>query len=106
MATAWGARRLGRHFSTSLRGALNHWGNIDGMDSAPSVDPAVVPTARTDLRGGSRFDVGVGVNYYIPSAKGLRFAAEGIFPIYQKLDGPQLKTDWTIVLGVQIVPIS
>ncbi len=32
---------------------------------------------------------------------GFRLAAEGIVPFYQKLDGPQLETDWVLMLGAQ-----
>ncbi len=63
----------------------------------------MVPTARPDLRGGSRVDVGVGVNVYIRKGllKATRLAIEGMVPIYQDLDGPQLETDWIVTGGIQ-----
>ncbi len=102
-ATAWGARRLGRHLSLSLRLDGLRVENVEGADPAPSVNPVVVPTARTDLRSGTRLDGGVGINVYLPRAKGLRFAAELLGPLVQDLSGPQLETDWTLILGSQIV---
>ena len=106
MGTAWGAWRFNSNLSASLRWELSAWGDVEGMDPAASVNPAVVPTARTDLRSGTRVDVGPGVNLYIPAVDGLRFAGELLLPVYQDLDGPQLETDWTLVVGAQIVPVS
>jgi hypothetical protein len=105
-ATAWSALRMGSRASISLRTALAMWGDIDGQDPAPSVNPAVVPTARTDLRGGTRLDLGAGINVHLPGAKGLRFALEVLAPLYQSLHGPQLETDVMVVAGVQVVPVA
>lgn len=102
--TFWGARRLGEHFSVSVRGLLRRNENISGAD--PALNPMMVPTADPELRAGTYFDGALGVNYSLPSAKGLRFAVEGLLPLYQNLDGPQLKTNWTIVAGIQLVPVK
>lgn len=103
--TAWWARLLGRHVSAALRVQGTRTGNIDGMDEAPSVNPAVVPTARTDLRAGTVLEGGPSFNLYIPQARAFRIAGELLLPLYRDLDGPQLENDWTLVLGVQVVPI-
>jgi hypothetical protein len=103
-ATAWLGVPVAHNLSFSARGALSSWGDIDGMESAASVNPSVVPTARTDLRGGTRFDAGVGVNWYAHRPSGLRFAAELLKPVYQKLHGPQLETDLVLHFGIQLVP--
>ena len=42
---------------------------------------------------------------YLPQASAFRVAVEGLVPIHRDLDGPQLETDWTLVVGVQVVPI-
>jgi hypothetical protein len=105
LGTFWAARTFGRYLSASLRPAGQATGDIDGADPAPSVDPAVVPTARTDLRGGTRLDAGLGLNIYVPQASAFRIALEGLMPVYQNLDGPQLETDWTVVIGLQLVPV-
>jgi hypothetical protein len=104
-ATSWVGVPLAKDLSLSARGVFARWGDIDGMDSAGSVNPMVVPTARTDLRGGKRFDVGGGINWYVHRKSGLRLAAEILKPVYQDLNGPQLENDWTLVLGVQVVAI-
>jgi hypothetical protein len=103
--TAWGARNLHRHVSASVRLTGSTVGNIDGSDSAPSVNPAVVPTARTDLRGGDTLEGGFGLNLYIPKLNAFRLAIEGMMPLYRNLDGPQLENDWTLTVGLQVVPI-
>ncbi|MCG8469087.1 MAG: transporter [Gemmatimonadetes bacterium] len=103
--TFWWGRLLGRNLSAALRVQATNTGDIEGADAAPSVDPAVVPTARTDLRSGTTVEAGLGVNLYFPRAKAFRIAGEFLVPLVRDLDGPQLETDWTFVLGLQVVPI-
>ena len=75
------------------------WENIDGAD--PELNPATVPTADPNLRGGESVDLLLGINFYQPKGKfkGHRFAIEAGAPIYQSLDGPQLETDLLFSLG-------
>jgi hypothetical protein len=100
-ATAWGARRISHVVSTSLRLAWASWGNIHGAN--PSLNPAMTPAADPNLRGGSRLNAGLGVNLLGRGGfvKGQRLAAEFLVPLYQDLDGPQLKTDWVLIGGWQ-----
>ena len=102
-ATGWVGVPASKNVSFSIRGVVSSWGDVKGSDSAPSVNPSVVPTARTDLRGGTRFDAGIGANWYVYRPAGLRFAAELLTPLYQDLHGPQLENDYTLVVGMQIV---
>ena len=104
--TAWWARLLGRNVSAGVRLVATRTGNIDGRDAAPSVNPQVVPTARTDLRAGTVVEGGLSLNLYIPRAKAFRIAGEVLLPLVRDLEGPQLETDLTFVLGLQVVPIS
>lgn len=99
--TGWTARKLNDNVSLSLRLDGETWEDYDGAD--PALNPAVIPTADPDLRGGTRLDVGVGLNTYFPDSflPGGRLAAEFEFPVYQSLDGPQLETDWQFTVGVQ-----
>ncbi|MFQ5656775.1 MAG: transporter [Candidatus Methylomirabilales bacterium] len=89
--------------SPSIKIDAKIWENIDGAD--PDLNPAVVPTADPDRRGGERVDLLFGISLYVPRGdlKGLRFAIEGGVPIYQSLDGPQLETDWLLTVGAQYV---
>lgn len=101
-ATAWGSYDWSPWSGNSLRLAYSNLGNIDGADNR--LNPMTIPTARTDLRGGQRIDLGVGMNFYVPSETdlaGLRIALEVLIPLYQDLDGPQLETDVKFVTGLQ-----
>ena len=99
--TGWTARKLNDNLSLSLRLDGETRENYDGADSA--LNPAVIPTADPDLRGGTRLDLGLGLNVYFPEGflPGGRLATEFEFPIYQSLDGPQLETDWQFTIGIQ-----
>lgn len=99
--TGWVAYGWTPAVSTSLRLAAASWGNIDGQDKqlSPTMSPAADPRAQ----GGDRVDVGVGANFYVPEGplRGHRLGLEVLLPVAQRLDGPQLETDWAAVLGWQ-----
>ena len=103
--TTWGARKLAPWISASLRLEANTWGDVSGASPAFAgpVNMRMVPTVFTDLRGGSRVDAGVGLNTVINQGtlKDLRIAVEGMVPVSQNLDGPQLETDWQFLVGLQ-----
>lgn len=99
--TTWGARKWADWISTSLRVAAEVVDNVDGAD--PLLNPASVPTADPDRRGGTRVDILGGVNLIGTAgvARGQRLFIEFGIPIYQNLDGPQLETDWLLTVGLQ-----
>lgn len=99
--SSWGAYQIQEWISASLRTRLQRWGNIDGAD--PRLNPNSVPTADPDRRGGTRLDLGLGINLYAPSGtlQGGRLAAEFLVPIYQDLDGPQLEVNPHWIFGWQ-----
>ncbi len=99
--TAWLARAFGQQWSTSLRLAGTAWEDVEGR--ADELNPRMIPTADPDLRAGERVDALVGVNYYLPGGMlaGSRLALEAGAPVYQRLDGPQLETDWMLTGGLQ-----
>jgi len=92
----WIARRWSEWLSSSLRLTGEVVENIDGADQR--LNPAVVPTADPDLRGGEILSVNLGVNVMVPSGPlmGTRFAVEGGLPVLQRLDGPQVERDYTV----------
>lgn len=99
--SAWLQRKWTDALSASVRINAQRWGDIDGAD--PDLNPMMIPTADPDLRAGTRADLLLGVNYYARNGvmKGHRFALELGKPVYQKLDGPQLETDWLFTAGWQ-----
>lgn len=100
--TAWFGVRASDRVSFSVRGKFQRWKDFSGVDSA--LNPMMVPTARTDLRGGKRFDVPVGINYWVNSGalSGFRVLAEYDFPVWQDLNGPQLKSTGVFTVGAQL----
>ena len=100
--TAWFAVRATDRLSVSVRAKAQQWDDFSGADSA--LNPMMVPTARTDLRGGKRVDVPVGINYWINSGAlaGLRILGEYDIPVMQDLSGPQLKSGGMFTVGAQL----
>ncbi|MCB2081695.1 MAG: transporter [Rickettsiales bacterium] len=99
--TGWVARNLNNYTSLSFRLDGNAWGNVHGRDR--ELNPMMAPSTRTDLRGGERVDALVGINLYQPKGPWAqhRLAAEFGVPLYQRLNGPQLETDYRLMLGWQ-----
>ncbi len=93
---AWVSRRLTRMTSLTAQIQGFIWGNIDGAD--PQLNPAIVPTADPNRRGGKRVDFVLGWDLYAPEGrfKGNRLAIEAGVPMYQSLDGPQLENEWRL----------
>ncbi len=100
--TTWAARQLTDYVSASVRFDGKIWGDISGEDA--ELNPAITPTARTDIRGGERIDLLVGFNIFAPQKAftSNKLAIEAGIPIYQRLDGPQLATDYRLTIGWQV----
>ncbi|TVQ00299.1 MAG: hypothetical protein EA359_16045 [Balneolaceae bacterium] len=88
-------------FSPLFRIDFNHRGNIIGRD--PRLDPSIDPARDPNMQGGQRLDAGLGLNLYVRqgSLRGVRFAFEGLLPLYQNLEGSQMATSFTGVFGIQ-----
>lgn len=100
--TSWVAFPWTSWISTSARVAVNWWSNYGGDERRPP-PPPTIPTARPDLRGGTAVALLGGINLYLPLGPlgRHRFAIEAGGPVEQWLDGPQLETDWRVVVGWQ-----
>lgn len=102
-SSVWAARKWCQGFSTSLRLNATAWDDIHGAD--PEVDGVPVPTADEERRSGERVDFLIGANIFVPKSKGFtgkenhRLSIEFGLPIHQRLDGPQLETDWPLMVG-------
>ncbi len=99
--TAWAQWSWLDWLSTSFRIKGSVWADYSGAD--PLLNPAQIPTADPDLRGGSEIDLAPGVNVVVPLGPlgEHRLAAEVLLPVYRNLDGPQLENDWMVVVGWQ-----
>ena len=97
----WIAAKAGDNLSISVRleGVLVD--KIDGVSTA--INPMMVTTADTSNSGGTFINSGLGLNYMIlnGSLKGLRFASEISTPLYQDLNGIQLKQNYNLTFGLQ-----
>lgn len=99
-ATVWAAKPVSRALSLSARLAGRETTNYDGEDEDLEVSNTnFITTGETNLRGGTRADVGLGVNWSVGG--GVRLALEALYPFYQDLDGPQLESDGMVLVGVQ-----
>jgi len=97
-ATMWGSYLFTPAVSVSARLSGEHEGKIDGRDTA-IMGPS--QAADPDNYGGNRVLAGLGINTVVTGGtfKGHRFSAEVTTPIYQNLNGPQLKRDTAFILG-------
>ena len=87
----WLSRRLTDWASASVRLNGHVWGNIFGADQR--LNTALVPTNVPSLQAGQRMSILFGMNFMIPNGilRGQLLGIEGGIPIYQSLDGPQLR---------------
>ncbi len=101
--TVWGAVELADWISVSLRTEWQQNLNIRGRDESSSLVPSMVPTADPGRRAAQRLDLLAGVNLVLPKGPlaGIRWAIEAGLPVYERLDGPGLETDWLMTVGVQ-----
>ena len=111
----WAAHRINSYFSVSARLAYQRWKRIDGGDAEldaqnqlwiDAVGKAFDPGFESYYQGGSRLDIPIGLNVYLPEGSrfaGHRLSVEYIHPVSHNYDGPQLGMDWGIVAGWQVV---
>ncbi|MEO1934753.1 MAG: hypothetical protein ABGX04_08235 [Myxococcales bacterium] len=99
-ASAWGGIGLYRSLRASLRMDLQKQNNIriHGTDNIDLLDD---PSDNAKARGGLRLSISPGLTMEVPHTKHQRLAIEFGLPFYQKLDGPQLKRDWSVKAGWQ-----
>ncbi len=100
-AVVWGAVKVSEllSFSTSL--SYFDVQEIDGADER--LNPMMMPLFNSINSGRSQLDIGFGSNLYISkgSLKNLRFGAEVKLPLYQDVNGIQMRNKVLGVFGVQ-----
>ena len=97
----WLGVRLSDWFSLEATLGYLSMGDINGSD--PNLNPMMVITADTQNSGGNFLNSGLGFNIYVPDGalKDVRFGFEFGYPLYQNLNGIQLKNRETVTLGLQ-----
>ena len=100
-ATTWIAKRLNKSFSISTRLDYNKKEAIEGVDKVLNVN--LIPTADGSLYNSQRLDALLGTNFVAQRGflKGHRFAVEFGVPLYERVDGPMLETDYKLTAGWQ-----
>jgi hypothetical protein len=93
---AWAKYAFAPNGVATSRIAYTMWGRVKGAD--PQLDPTMSPDADANAQGGIRTDFFVGVSAF--TNNGWLFSAEIGVPLYQSLNGPQMKTTSLINLGV------
>lgn len=98
-ATSWLSYQPHEAVTTSIRLEGKTVGDIHGRDT--ELNANMVPTARADLRGGEIISGYAGVIYAGDKGvlSGQEFSIEFGMPVYQRLDGPQLETDYRLTAG-------
>ena len=98
--TAWAQYQLAPWISIGTRILARTQDSIDGID--PRIK-GPVQTADPDFQGGDRVDWGGSINLIGQPGEfcGHRLAFEYMQPIHQDLNGPQLETDYTFMVGWQ-----
>ncbi len=96
--SAWGSYLIHPAVSVSGRITAEKESQIDGIDTQIV---APVQTADPDNFGGKRVSASLGLNTVVPDGvlKGHRFSVEGTLPVYQNLNGPQMKRDTAVMFG-------
>ena len=99
--TSWIARNINDYSSLSVRLDYNKVKDIEGADSTSA--PSAIVTWDSSLQSREVLDILFGVNIIAlgDDFGGGRLAFEFGMPIYQKIDGPALKNDYKIILGLQ-----
>ncbi len=99
-ATAWTSYRPAQWISLSGRAKFRTMGRVSGIDAA-IMGP--VQTANPDFQGGERIDLMAGANFVAThgALAGHRIGIELGKPVYQNLNGPQMKGNWMLTLGWQ-----
>ena len=94
-ASSWMAAELGDWLSLSARLGWAKTENIKGADPALATPAATdfSPLNAANRQGGTRVEMGPGLNLLLPIWGGQRFSFEALFPLYQSVDGPQLAPD-------------
>ena len=96
---AWVEKDLNEYASLSLRVNGEIREKIEGRDN--ELNPQMVPTSRPELSGGKSISGFAELNLNKPQGvfSGNSLSVGIGWPLYQKLDGPQLKSSYSLILS-------
>ncbi|MHB1948632.1 MAG: transporter [Gammaproteobacteria bacterium] len=100
----WCVRQLTNWVSLSAGARGEIWGNIHGAD--PQLDPMDEPSKDPNLQGGKLLNALFGVNFHPHNwfFNGQKFSIQADVPVWQSLDGPQLKRSFAVHIAWQWQP--
>ena len=100
-ATIWSAFKVSKKLSLST--SINYYKlkNLEGYDS--DLNSMMNPLVNSINSGRSQIDFGIGSNYIIPSTSlnKLRLSIQASYPLYQNVNGIQMKNTWSGVFGLK-----
>jgi hypothetical protein len=98
--TGYGEYGVGHGVFLSARLIQEYAGKIDGRDENIN---GTSPTTDPDNYGGWKTSTGLGMTYAFPKGplQGNNLGAEFVVPVYQNLNGPQLKDNWGVWAGIR-----
>lgn len=91
-ANIWAGRDVTKKLRATLRLQATNEADYHGQN--PRLNTAMIPTADSQLRGRTRIDVFPGLDYLLTDSH--RLAVELGLPAYEKVDGINLETDYTL----------
>lgn len=100
-ATLWSSYRWINNVSTSLKVNYNYQRDMNGSDD--QMNRRMSPAMDSYNKGHQKLNLGLGMNLinYNKIMTNHRLGIEGIFPIYQRYKGIQMKETYKLVIGWQ-----
>ena len=100
-ATLWSSFRWINNISTSIKVNYNYQKKMDGSDN--EMNPRMSPAMDSYNKGHQKLNLGFGMNLinHNKFLKNHRLGVEGIFPVFQRVKGLQMKETFRLTLGWQ-----
>lgn len=100
-ASIWARRNINPNLSITAGLEGSKWENIKGEDD--DLDPMMNPANDPNKHGGEKIDfvVGFDAGLFPQTVEGVKLGAELGIPIYQRLDGPQLESDYHLMVRLR-----
>ncbi len=100
-AVIWSSYRWVKNISTSLKVNYNYQTKMKGSDD--EMNPRMSPAMDSKNKGHQKLNLGFGINLvnHNETLKNHRVGIEGIFPIYQRYRGIQMKETFRLTAGWQ-----